>query len=73
MLQKNGTKLSRHCSPSQAAHAPTLCHDKQDMGTGRTGEVSQIGIAGNKVIKQLMTYSYVLETGLAFLGPLGLV
>lgn len=49
-----------------------LCHDKQNEGRGTAGSVRG-GTAGKRVIKQLITYSYILETGLAFLGPLGLV
>lgn len=35
-FQKNGTKLSHRCSPSQAVHAPTFRHDTQNKGTGRS-------------------------------------
>lgn len=58
-------------SPPQAVHAPTFRHDKQNKEMGRTVEVSQIGTAGSKVTKQLITIHLcpkVWLAGLAFLG-----
>lgn len=70
MLQKTRTKLWHHCSPSQAVHAPTFAMTNRTRAGGESGV--RTGTAGKRVVKQLITYSYILDTGWAFLA-LGLV
>lgn len=70
MLQKTRTKLWHHCSPSQAVHAPTFAMTNRTWAGERAGHNRD---SWQRVVKQLITYSYILETGWAFLAPLGLV
>lgn len=39
--KRTGQSFRSMCSPSQAVHAPTSRHDRQNKGTGGTAEVSQ--------------------------------